>query len=74
MLRTRLKKSAAVPVSPEEIVAAFRRLLNENALSELEQIKITLPARRRPKPKLPKKPVTEPICEEVKETTQSADI
>lgn len=61
MLRSRLKRSAAVPVSPEEIVAAFRRLLNENALAELEQIKITLPPKKKPVLKAPAKAEIAPV-------------
>ena len=40
----RLKKATEVTVSPEDIVGAFRHLLNEAALSEMDKIRISLPA------------------------------
>jgi len=35
-----------VVVSPEEIVGAIRHLLNEAAVTEMEKIKISLPAKK----------------------------
>jgi predicted type IV restriction endonuclease len=46
LYQRRLKKSTNVTVSPEDIVGAFRHLLNEAALSEMDRIKISLPARQ----------------------------
>jgi predicted type IV restriction endonuclease len=42
----RLKKATSVTVSPEDIVGSFRHLLNEAALSEMDKIKISLPAKQ----------------------------
>lgn len=47
LIRRDLKKSTGVSVTPEEIVGALRRLLNENALIEMEDIKIIIPERKR---------------------------
>ena len=46
LLRRRLKNTTDVAVSPEDIVGAIRRLLNETAVSEMEQIKICLPKKK----------------------------
>ena len=46
LIRRELKKSTDVLVTPEDIVGAIRRMLNEAALSELENVKISLPARK----------------------------
>jgi len=42
-----IKKASDVTVSPEDIVGAIRHLLNENAVSEMDKIKIMLPAKPR---------------------------
>jgi len=42
----RIKKDTTVTVSPEDIVGSFRHLLNEAALSEMDKIKISLPAKQ----------------------------
>jgi len=42
----KLKKDTGVRISPEDIVRQFRHLLNESALSEMDSIKISLPARK----------------------------
>jgi len=47
MIRRELKKVTDILVSPEEIVGAIRRLLNEDAIEEMESIKISLPPRQR---------------------------
>jgi hypothetical protein len=41
-----LKKDTRTAISPEDIVGQFRHLLNESALSEMDRIKISLPARQ----------------------------
>jgi len=41
-----MKKATNVTVSPEDIVGSFRHLLNEAALSEIDKIKISLPAKQ----------------------------
>lgn len=49
-LRRELKKHSGMLLSPEEIMSGIRRMLNEAALSELENVRISLPkdqARRR---------------------------
>lgn len=46
LYQRRLKKAAGIPISPEDIVGSFRHLLNEAALSEMGNIKISLPARQ----------------------------
>lgn len=46
LYQRRLKKSTGVNVSPEDIVRQFRHLLNESALYEMSNIKISLPARQ----------------------------
>jgi len=43
LIRRDLKKTTGVAVSPEEIVGAIRRLLNEAAVGEMEMVKISLP-------------------------------
>ena len=50
MMRHGLKKLTDVAVSPEEIVAAIRRLLNEGALAEMGKVTISLPAKKQKKP------------------------
>jgi len=47
LLRRQLKKTTGVAVTPEDIVGAIRRLLNEAALAEMENIKISLPSQKR---------------------------
>ncbi len=51
-----IRKATEVTVSPEDIVGSFRHLLNEAALSEMDKIKISLPAKkqRAKKSKTPK--------------------
>lgn len=46
LYQRKLKKSTSVSVSPEDIVSQFRQLLNESALREMSNIKISLPASR----------------------------
>jgi hypothetical protein len=47
LYQRRLKKVTGVRISPEDIVGQFRHLLNEAALSEMDNIRISLPARQR---------------------------
>jgi predicted type IV restriction endonuclease len=51
LIRRRLRKATDVTVSPEEIVRAIRRLLNEAAVAEMEKIKIALPEKKQRKRK-----------------------
>lgn len=46
-IRRTLKRDSGVAVSPEDLLAGIRRLLNEPALKELEDIQIVLPQRKR---------------------------
>jgi len=46
LYQRRLKKATGVRISPEDIVGQFRHLLNEAALSEMDNIRISLPARQ----------------------------
>ena len=41
-----IKKVSTVTVSPEDIVGSIRHLLNENAVAEMDKIKISLPAKQ----------------------------
>lgn len=51
LMRRALKKSTGVALSPEEVVAALRRMLNDSALVEMETMKICFaPAKPRPAP------------------------
>lgn len=49
LIRRGIKKATDVAVSPEEIVGAIRRLLNEGAVGEMEKIKISLPEKKQRK-------------------------
>jgi len=51
LIRRGLKRITDVTVSPEEIVGAVRRLLNEAALAEMEKVKISLPEKKERKRK-----------------------
>ena len=46
LYQRRLKKATGVRISPEDIVSQFRHLLNEAALSEMDKVKISLPAKQ----------------------------
>jgi hypothetical protein len=46
LYQRRLKKATGVRISPEDIVGQFRHLLNEAALSEMDNVRISLPARQ----------------------------
>lgn len=45
-IRHELRKDSGVLLSPEEIMSGVRRLLNETALSELENVRITFPEQK----------------------------
>jgi predicted type IV restriction endonuclease len=47
IIRRELKKTTDVLVSPEDIVGGIRRMLNEAALGELSNMKISLPATKK---------------------------
>jgi len=46
LYQRKMKKATKITVSPEDIVSSFRHLLNEAALSEMDKIRISLPARQ----------------------------
>lgn len=63
-IRRDLKKTTGVTVTPDEIVSAIRRLLNESAAIEMDTIKISLPATTpAPKTRRPKSSKVKPIEE-----------
>lgn len=49
LIRRTLKRTTHVSISPEAIVGEIRRLLNESALTEMENVKISLPFKKQPK-------------------------
>jgi len=49
-LRIKLKKETGITVTPEEIIGAVRRLLNEASLAELEKLNISASEKRQKKP------------------------
>ena len=56
MFQRGIRKADGVTVSPEDIVGAFRHLLNEVALTEMDKIKISLPAKpQKPRASKPNK-------------------
>ena len=48
-VRRVLRKSTGVSISVEDIVGGIRHLLNEGAVTEMENLRISLPARNRSK-------------------------
>ena len=46
LLRRKLRKESGVLLSPEDIVSGVRRLLNETALTELENVRVSLPEQK----------------------------
>ena len=59
LYQRRIKKATEITVSPEDIVSSFRHLLNEAALSEMDKIRISLPARQQ-RAKTPKAAKSKP--------------
>lgn len=45
-IRRELKKATEVTVSPEDIVGEIRRMLNQDAVGEMEKVRISLPAKK----------------------------
>jgi len=62
-LRRELRKDSGVHLSPEEIVSGVRRLLNETALSELENVRISIPGPKRLTGRRKRKDTKESISE-----------
>ena len=48
-IRRNIRKVTGITVLPEEIVRAVRRMLNESALGEMENIRISLPVKKQKK-------------------------
>lgn len=69
LYQRKLKKSTGVSISPEDIVSQFRHLLNESSLSEMNNIKILLPARQQ-RAKIKKAPMSESISVEQEAETK----
>ncbi len=55
LLRRELRKTTDVLLAPEEVVGGIRRLLNEAALAEMEDIKVSLSERKAKKRRLKSK-------------------
>lgn len=51
LIRRKLKRATNVLVSPEEIIVAMRRLLNEAAIAEMETLNISISEKKQPKRK-----------------------
>ena len=45
-IRKEIRKDSGVSLSPEDIMSGIRRLLNETALTEMENVRISLPERK----------------------------
>ena len=50
-IRSKLKKTTEVTVSPEDIVGAIRHMLNQEAIGEMEKVRISLPEKKQRKRK-----------------------
>ena len=46
-MRRELRKSTGVFLAPEDILGGIRRLLNESALAVMENVRISLPERKK---------------------------
>ncbi len=72
ILRRELRKDSGVLLTPEDIVSGVRRLLNEAALGELENVRLSLPerkpTRRRRKTKKPPEETAAPEMPSIEET------
>ncbi|TET44827.1 hypothetical protein E3J62_09230 [candidate division TA06 bacterium] len=72
LLRRELRKDSGILLSPEDIVSGVRRMLNEAALGELENVRVALPSgkprKRKRKPKKSSPDATAPEESAVEET------
>jgi hypothetical protein len=76
MMKRGIKKNSKVIVTPEEIIGAIRRLLNESALSEMEKIKISLRSQNpanKSRPLHKKKPVSKTVIEQAEDVIKSSN-
>ena len=75
LIRRDLRKSSGVLLSPEDIVSGVRRMLNEAALTELENVRVYLPnnkpTRKRKKPEESSKITTVPEMSKSDETEET---
>lgn len=78
VLRRELRKYSGILLSPEELLAGIRRILNESALSELEGVQISLSktkvSRKRKSSREPiseEEKTTQDVCEDAKESEDS---
>jgi hypothetical protein len=58
LIRREIRKATEVTVSPEDIVGAIRKMLNQEAIGEMEKIRISLPVKKQKKPVTVKENVT----------------
>ncbi len=65
LIRREIRKETEVAVSPEDIVGAIRHMLNESALGEMENVKISLPVKKQRRATTLKKNKEEDINQEV---------
>jgi hypothetical protein len=63
-LRRELRKQSGVLLSPEEIMSGIRRLLNETALSEMENVRISISAPKRQSKRRKRQDAGEPTSPE----------
>lgn len=70
LLRRELRKDSGVHLSPEDIVSAVRRMLNEVALTELENVRLMLPEK---KPKRKRQRIKEISTEEEQPESKTTD-
>jgi predicted type IV restriction endonuclease len=71
-LRRDLRRESGIPLTPEDIVSGIRRLLNEAALKELENVRILLGERKPPRrrQRKAKEAPEQPDTQEVPTTTE----
>jgi len=72
-IRRELKKDSGIYLSPEDILAGVRRLLNEKALTELEGISITFAAKKTKRQKRTSKEQSEAVNKHKEKFTTSKD-
>ena len=70
-IRREIRKDSGVSLSPEDVMSGIRRLLNETALTELENVHISLPERKARKKK--RKQAIKEQAKEIDSTEQTKD-
>jgi len=71
VLRRELRRKTGVLLSPEDVVSGVRRMLNESALAELENVRISLPEKKKKPGKKQDKP--EPPCAQLNQEEAPTD-